>query len=430
VRQLSASYPKLSISKGREWQIAHGHPWLFSGGISQAPTVEPGSLVDLIDVDGKFVARGYYNPNCDIAVRVLTTDKDAEINAAFFERALQNALALRDQTIDRRNTNVFRLVNAEGDLLPGYIVDFYDGVLVVQSHTAGGDKLLPEFLQALQTVVQPKAIVLRNDANVRRRERLEIEPARLVHGTLEGELLVKENSLNFAVDPLHGQKTGFFTDQRDKRMSLKKYCRSLPAESLVANCFSYTGAFAVYARFANGALRTVNVDESDAALNQAQRNFAVNNLSPESQEFVSMDAFAWMESQVGAGRMFDVVIVDPPAFAKSNKDKQKAFKAYKRMDKLALSILKPGGILVTCSCSGSVSLNEFEDALKEAGQEADCAVQVLETFRHGPDHPVLAMTPESNYLKVLICRKIARQKNGAAPESTAPSPLKPDFLSD
>jgi 23S rRNA (cytosine1962-C5)-methyltransferase len=406
VREVSVSYPKVSIRKGREWQIAHGHPWLFSGGISQAPKADPGSLVDLLDVDGKFVARGYYNPNCDIAVRVLATDCTVEIDTTFFERAVKNAITLRDQAIDRTNTNVFRLVNAEGDLLPGFIVDYYDGVLVVQSHTAGGDKLLPLFLEALKTVIKPKAIVLRNDANVRRREGLEIEPALLVHGDLQGELLVKENGLDFVVDPLQGQKTGFFTDQRDKRVTLQKYCSNLPTESTLANCFSYTGSFSVYANAANRTLLTTNVDESEPALNQARRNFAVNNLDAQPHEFIHADAFAWMESQASAGRTFDIVIVDPPAFAKSHKDKQKAFKAYKRMDKLALSILKPGGILVTCSCSGSVSLNEFEEALKEAGQEANCSVQVLETFRHGADHPVLAMTPESTYLKVLFCRKM------------------------
>jgi 23S rRNA (cytosine1962-C5)-methyltransferase len=173
---------------------------------------------------------------------------------------------------------------------------------------------------------------------------------------------------------------------------------------VLANCFSYTGSFAVYARAANGGLATINVDESQAALDQAHRNFSINNLPAEQQEFVQGDAFAWMESQAGHHRQFDIVIVDPPAFAKTNKDKPKAMKAYKRMDKLAMAITKPGGLLITCSCSGSVSLAEFEEALKEAAQESDRQVQVLQTFKHGTDHPVLAVTPEANYLKVLFCR--------------------------
>ncbi|HEY9789072.1 MAG TPA: class I SAM-dependent rRNA methyltransferase [Candidatus Obscuribacterales bacterium] len=404
MRAVTAAYPKVSVRKGREWPIAHGHPWLFSGGISQAPKVTPGSLVDLVDVDGKFVARGYYNPGCDIAVRVLTTKDDVDIDQDFFQIAIAKAWQLRQQAIDITRTNVFRLINAEGDGLPGYIVDYYAGVAVLQCHTAGADTLLPLFLPALEQVIQPKAVIVRNDASVRRREGLELEPPKVVAGGFEGELLVSENGLHFAVDPLHGQKTGYFTDQRDKRLALQSLCQMLPAESVLANCFSYTGSFSVYTRAVNGGLRTINIDESQPALDQAHRNFSLNNLPAEQQEFVQADAFAWMESQIAHNRQFEVVVVDPPAFAKTNKDKPKALKAYKRMDKLAIAITKPDGLLVTCSCSGSVSLAEFEEALKEAAQESGRQVQVLQTFKHGADHPVLAITPEANYLKVLFCR--------------------------
>lgn len=406
MRTVSPSYPKVSIKKGREWQLAHGHPWLFSGAISQAPNVPPGSLVDLVDVDGKFVARGYYNPACDIAVRVLTGNKDTVIDSDFFRDKIAAALRLRTRVIDRLTTNAFRLINAEGDFLPGYIVDYYAGLLVVQSHTAGSDALLPSFLEALQSVVEPTAVVLRNDASVRKREGLQIEAAKIISGELpaSGELEVLENGLRFLVDPLQGQKTGFFADQRDKRVALQLLCRELPPGATMANCFSYTGSFGVYAKAINADMRVINVDESSAALAQARRNFALNNLKEEDEEFVEGDAFAWLESQHSRGRQFDIVIIDPPAFAKTQKDVEKALKAYRRLNKLASMVTKSGGILVSCSCSGSVSMSDFENTLKDATHDSSLSVQIINTFRHGPDHPVSVMLPEANYLKVLFCR--------------------------
>jgi 23S rRNA (cytosine1962-C5)-methyltransferase len=392
------------LTKGREWQLAHGHPWLFSGAISQAPNVTPGALVDVVDVNGKFIARGYYNPGCDIAVRVLSRNREEEIDRTFFEQRIKQAIALRDASIDRNATNVYRLINAEGDFLPGYIVDYYAGVLVVQSHTAGGDLLLDAFIEALDSALSPAAIIVRNDASVRKREGLQIEPAKVVRGQAPGELTVHENNLQFVVDPMKGQKTGFFTDQRDKRSALQRYALAAGAQATMANCFSYSGSFSVYAAAANRHIQTTNVDESPAALDQAYRNFAANQLNPEEHEFVATDAFKWLDEQQQAQAKYDFVIVDPPAFAKSHKDKARALKAYKRMDKLALAVTKSGGMLITCSCSGSVSLAEFEDALKEAAQESKRSVQIVQTFRHGADHPVSAVTPEANYLKVLFCR--------------------------
>lgn len=396
--------PKLSLRKGREWQVAHGHPWLFSGAISQAGTSEPGSLVDLVDVDGQFIARGYYNPQCDIAVRILSFDPSTDIDREFLKTRIELAYSLRKQSIDTTKTNVFRLINAEGDLLPGFIADYYDGVVVVQSHTAGSDKLMDSFIDALKEVVKPRAIIIRNDASVRKREGVAIEPPRTLFGDIDKELVVRENGLNFVVDPISGQKTGFFTDQRDKRLAIQRYAELLPPDSTLLNCFSYSAGFSIYAKSGNQSIKTINVDESRSALEMAKKNFAANDMDAANHEFFSEDAFAWMESRIAKGQEYQMVILDPPAFAKSAKDKSKATKAYKRMNKLGMALTQAQGILVTCSCSGSVSLTEFEEALKEAAQESGRAVQLLETFRHGADHPVMAVTPESNYLKVLFCR--------------------------
>ena len=397
--------PKISIKKGREWQLLRGHPWLFSGAISQAPgKAEAGSLVDLVDLNGNFVARGYYNANCDIAVRVLTHDPDEVIDSQFFAQRIESAKALRRQSIDQVSTNVYRLINSEGDFLPGYIVDFYDDVLVVQSHTAGSDSLLSVFLTALESVMKPKAVVLRNEAAARKREGLLQEPARVIQGQVPDELLVKENNWQFLIDPLQGQKTGFFSDQRDKRLALSRYAAGLPADSIIANCFCYSSGFSVAMASVNHTLRTVNIDESQKALLLSQRNIQENKLDASKHSFVCADAFKWLEAEAANQHQFDVVILDPPAFAKTHKEKTNALKGYSRLNQLGIQCVKSGGLLMTCSCSGSVSMEEFQDSVRQAASREGRALQLLEVFQNSCDHPMLISAPETGYLKVLLCR--------------------------
>lgn len=399
------TYPKISLKKGREYQILRGHPWLFSGGISQAPgKVQPGSLVDLVDTNGKFVARGYYNPATDIAVRVLTKDQQQTIDANFFRDRIKAAHDLRRTVIDTSHTDAFRLIHAEGDFLPGYVVDHYAGTLVVQSHTAGADNLLPQFIEALVDVVKPNAVVVRNDSSGRRREGLELAPPNVVHGEASDGIIVRENDIRFAVDVISGQKTGFFTDQREKRVALQKYVRTAGENASMINGFCYTGAFSVYATIRNRTLRTFNIDESMRALDQARKNFELNGLPTDAHEFLAADAFPWLEQQRSENKWHDIVILDPPAFAKSHKDKPRALKGYTRMARLGISITKPNGILVVCSCSGSVTLDEFTNCLRDAAADSHKQVQVLEVFQNGADHPVSIGAPEGNYLKVLFCR--------------------------
>ena len=398
-------YPKLSIKKGREWHILRGHPWLFSGGISQAPKkVEPGAIVTLLDCDGKFIANGYYNANCDIAVRILSRTANQPIDRTFMIERISAAWNLRKLAFNFEQTNIFRLINAEGDFLPGFIADYYGGVLVVQSHTAGADTLLELFLQALDEVVQPRAIVLRNDAAVRQREGLNVEAPRIIKGSLDGEIMVKENSLNFLVDPIRGQKTGFFTDQRDKRAALAAYTAHLPYGASLLNCFSYTCSFSVYAVARNLRLSTTNVDQSQPALDQGVKNFELNSLALDSHEFINADAFTFLEKQILLGTKYDAAVLDPPAFAKSHKDKPRALKAYSRMAALGIQIVKDGAILVLCSCSGAISLDEFVECVRQSAGASGRAVQLLDTFQQGADHPVNLLATEASYLKVVFCR--------------------------
>lgn len=399
------TYARISLKKGREWQIKRGHPWLFAGAISQLPkNLEAGAIADLLDTSGRFVARGYYNPATDIAVRVLSLQENELIDQNFIETRVQRAYALRQKYLDFSETNVFRLINAEGDGLPGFIVDYFDGVLVVQSHTAGADRLSDQLIDALKKVISPKAIVLRKDASVRKREGLSLSDPELVWGELGDDIVVRENNLLFKVNVLDGQKTGFFADQRDKRLSLSGYLKQLRPGARVLNCFCYTAAFSVYILAANKALTTINVDISESALIEAKENFKLNGIASDGHEFVKSDAFDWLKEAVQKKSKYDCVILDPPAFAKSQKDKLSAAKAYTRLFSLGMQLTEPQGLLVLCSCSGSVSLEEFQDCIRQASVQSGKTIQVLETFLHGLDHPVLIAQPEGQYLKVIFCR--------------------------
>lgn len=403
---MGSNNPVIKIKIGREWQLKRGHPWLFSGGIQQAPRgITPGSLVDLVDAAGSFVGRGYYNPQTDIAVRLLTR-QDEPVDGAFFKKRVQAAWDLRQQALDLTNTDVFRLIHAEGDFLPGVIADYYAGVIVLQSHTAGIDLLLEPLAAALEEVARPKAILLRTDVAVRSREGLSKNEPRLLMGEIPTDLEVRENGLRFKIDPWKGQKTGFFTDQRDKRQALYRYARSLPVGATMANLFSYTAGFSVYAASAQPGLKTINVDQSASALEQARQNFELNHIDPAAHIFETGDAFKWLEAERERGGQHDIVILDPPAFAKTHREKDKALPAYTRLNRLGLPLVKSGGLLITCSCSGSVLMAEFENAVREAAAQTGRALQVLEIFENGADHPWSLIAPESRYLKVLFCRVI------------------------
>ena len=390
--------------------MLRGHPWLFSGSISLAPHgAQPGDVIDLVDKDGRFVARGYFNPACDIAVRILTLSDQEQIDKAFLRNRVQAAIALRNNFINREETNVYRLINAEGDFLPGLIADVFDRTIVVQSHTAGADRLVSDLISVLKEEVKPEAIVLRNDASVRKREGLKLEPPQVVLGS---ELLneqspfvtVRENGLQFKVDPICGQKTGFFADQRDKRVLVKTVCGNLAPDAVLANCFCYSAAFSIYAVSANSKLRTINIDESTRALDLARESFTLNKLTTDNHEFIASDCFDWLEEQVKEKKQFQFIILDPPPFAKSHKDVKNALKAYTRLNRLALKCVAPGGYLLTCSCSGAIGLDDLEACLRTAAGEVERPVQMLEIFKHGADHPTNVAAPETQYLKALMCR--------------------------
>ena len=363
--------------------------------------VEDGGLVDVKSATGQFVARGYYNSHTDIAIRILTYNNDELIDSEFLAQRIRWALALRE-VFDPAITNTYRLINAEGDGLPGLIVDRYADILVVQIHTAGMEKLRPLLVEALMRETGVHGLLFRNDGQARRREGLEIESPLIGAGVVPTQIPVRENSVQFLVDPWQGQKTGLFLDQRDKREALRKYAR----RKRVLNCFSYTGGFSVYAALASKHTRVTSVDASASAIEVARTHFIINGLSPDQHEFLIADVFGFLEEALSRHELFDVVVLDPPAFAKTEHARSNALKAYRRLNMLGMQVLQPGGVLVTCSCSGTVKMDDLLGMVSLAAQRLQRSVQLLEIYTHGVDHPVNLVMPETTYLKAIFCRAL------------------------
>jgi len=397
---LSFLYPTASLKPHREESFLKGHLWIFSGALQQPPHwIEPGGLVDVKSATGQFVARGYYNPHTDIAIRILTHDIEEAIDGEFLQRRIRSALELR-QVFDPIQTNAYRLVHSEGDGLPGLVVDRFADILVAQIHTAGMERLLPLLIDALMSETRTRGLLLRNDSQSRRRESLEVEEPTVAAGEVPAQVAVRENGVQFLVDPWRGQKTGFFLDQRDKREAMRKYVRG----KRVLNCFSYTGGFSVYAALTSDETHVTSVDASASAIELARQHFSLNDLDLDKHEFLIADVFEYLEHAQREGEQFDVVILDPPAFAKTQGARTQAVKAYRRLNLLGMHVLRPGGILLTCSCSGVVGLDDFLGVLAQVTQRLHRPVQLLEVYTHSVDHPISLAMPETTYLKAVFCR--------------------------
>ncbi len=352
--------------------------WIFSGALQQPPHwIEPGGLVDVKSSTGLFVARGYYNPRTDIAIRILTRDIEQAIDEDFLRKRIRSAVDLR-RVFDPNRTNTYRLINSEGDGLPGLVVDRFAEILVAQIHTAGIERLRTQLIEALMVETDTRGLLLRNDSQSRRREGLELEEPQVVTGGVPMQVTVRENDVLFLVDPWQGQKTGFFLDQRDKRESLRK---------LTSN-----------------KTRVTSVDISEPAIELARQQFTLNGLDPNQQQFLVADVFDYLEQAQSAGEQFDLVVLDPPAFAKTQSARAQALRAYRRLNTLGMQVLRPGGILLTCSCSGVIGMDDLLGALSQSAQRLHRTVQLLETYTHGVDHPINIAMPETAYLKAVFCR--------------------------
>jgi 23S rRNA (cytosine1962-C5)-methyltransferase len=388
--------PTLALKSGRDRSLRKGHPWLFSGAIAKAdPSLKPGDLAMALASDGTPVGLGFYNRESDIAFRLVTRDATATVDRTFWELRLDAAVSLRDRILPPE-TDAYRLVNAEGDGFPGLVADRYADSIVVSFATAGIEKWRDVLLAILAERLRPSCIVERSEGRSREREGLEVRGG-VVYGEHVPEAVrIRENGLWFDVDVRHGQKTGFFLDQRPNRETVRR----LSGTGRVLNAFSYTAAFSVYAA-AGGASRVVSVDTSGAACEMGRRNLQLNAFREADHPVVEADVFSYLRS---SDAVFDMVVLDPPAFAKTRADVPHAARGYKDANLQAIKHLSPGGYIMTFSCSNHVDETLFGKIVLGAVQDAGRSAQVMHILGPGPDHPVLLGHPEGRYLKGLLLR--------------------------
>lgn len=390
-------HPKLYLNPHRDERLMSGHLWVFSNEIERTEgTLSPGGFIDVYSHRKKFLGRGFYNAHSLIAARLLSRS-DEPIDSKYFTRKLGEAAALRSQVYPDSET--YRLIFGESDGLPGLIIDRFQNCFVIQSHCLGMDVLMPQVLTAIKKQFHPAVIVLKNDSSLREMEGLKQEVT-VVHGALEGAAQISlpfaSKNLNISFDVMEGQKTGYFLDQRENKERLARFCKGRK----VLDCFSYVGGFGLYAAAA-GASETVCVDSSESAVGFAQKNFEANGLQA---EVLKADVFEAMESFQKENVRFDIIVLDPPAFAKSKKNYFGALRKYSQLNKLAISILNKGGILCTSSCSYHVSRADFLKMIGEAAAESGRIPKVIEMRGQAQDHPIHPAMPETEYLKCAIAR--------------------------
>jgi 23S rRNA (cytosine1962-C5)-methyltransferase len=393
--------PTLYLQPGKEKPVRNRHPWVFSGAVGRVEG-QPvaGDIVDVADARGAWLARGYFNARSQIVVRLLTWERDEPVDATFWRRRLATAAARRAALAADPATDAYRLVYAESDGVPGLIVDRYGEWLAAQFLTAGVEAQRPLLLALLAELAAPRGVMDRSDAVARRQEGL--PPC---EGLAWGQVpptgcAIREHGLRFPVDLLGGQKTGFYLDQRENRRLVGGQAHG----GRVLNAFSFTGAFGVHA-LAGGAAHVTNVDSSADALAGAEAALRLNGFDPDRQaEGIAGDVFQVLRAFRDAGQQFDLVILDPPKFARSRGDLDAAARGYKDINLLAFKLLPPGGLLATFSCSGLVTSDLFQKIVFGASADAGRDAHILARMSHAADHPLLLSFPEGEYLKGLLCR--------------------------
>lgn len=391
----AAAIPKIVLRRGRDLRARSGHPWVYKNEIGTVDRVpQPGDAVDFLDAKGELLGRGFLNPGAFLSGRILTR-KDEAIDRAFFERRIDAALTLRRQIYPRDAS--WRAISSEGDLLSGLIVDRYEGCLVVQSMSAGMERHLETILAILKDRLKPDAIVLRNDSRVRSEEGLELS-TRTVHGKVEPPLRVGVHGITFEVDPFKGFKTGLYLDQKENW----KFTRPFSEGKRVLDVFCYAGGFAVSAaRF--GAASVLGIDQSEEAVRQAARVANLNGVA-KACCFTSANAFDAMRDLVRRRETFDLVVLDPPSFTRHRAKLPEALRGYKQIHLSALKLLRPGGHLMTFSCSYHVGRDLLVQVVREAGADLGRSVVLEQHLGQARDHPVRLECPETEYLKGMIFR--------------------------
>ena len=389
----------VTLKKSADSFIKRKHPWIFSGAIEKAEgNSSNGQTVQIFTSNKTPIGFGSFSPSSQIRVRVWSFNPDEKIDSDFFRKKILAALELRKQIIDTSQTNMYRIVNAESDGLPGLIVDRYSDYLVCQFLSAGTEFNKEIIVEILDEVFSPVGIFERSDVEVRTKEGL--QPAKgLLKGTVPDDLIVvKENGFKFLVDIKLGHKTGFYLDQRDNRALVSKFSKG----KSILNCFSYTGGFSVYA-LASAAEKIIQIESSSSAIELSAKNFEINNLDSSLVENINGDVFEILRKFRDKRKTFDLIILDPPKFTESVSQIQKASRGYKDINLLALKLLNPGGILFTFSCSGHISSELFQKIVAGAALDSGREVKIIKRLTQSSDHSVSLNFPEGLYLKGLVC---------------------------
>lgn len=390
----------LQLKPNKEKSLIRRHPWIFSGALSKIPkNLTPGETVDLVTKDGSWYAKGAISPASQISVRVWTFDANETIDQTFFHSRIKQASQRRRQLLKGSSTTAFRLINAESDGLPGLTVDQYNDFLVMQCMSTGIEFWKNVIVEQLNHLIPNSGIFERSDSDVRTKENL--KPIKQVLSGQHPPSLVEitEENVKLLVDIENGHKTGFYLDQRENRKEILPYT----AEAEVLNCFSYTGGFSIHA-LKGGAKRVTNIDSSLPALELLQKNLEINGCDPSFDESIQGDVFQVIRHFVSQKRQFDLIVLDPPKFANSRNQLMKALKGYQDINRLAISLLKPGGVLFTFSCSGLLDPGLFQKIIADAALDAERNVQLVKKLGQAKDHPILLSFPEGSYLKGFICQ--------------------------
>ncbi len=384
---------QVTVTRKGENRLASGHPWIYSSDVADTRGAEPGEAVRVVNERGRFLGVAHFSSVSQIRLRLLARE-DRPIDRGFFLERLRAAIEFRRRAV--QDSDACRLVHAEADLLPALIVDQYAGHLSVQFLDQGMDRAAPLIAGCLRELLEPASILARNDVPVRRLEQLPPEPQPL-HGEPPARVEIRMNGLRLLVDPLHGQKTGVFLDQRENYLAAARWARGRGLD-----LFTCTGGFALHAARCCESIEAV--DTSAAALELAAENARLNAI--ENIQWREANSFDYLSGLVSARRQFDWIVLDPPAFAKSRANLDSALRAYREINFKALKLLAPGGVLVTCSCSHHLSEAALLELVASAALSAGRTLRVLERRTQASDHPILLTVPETHYLKCLILQAL------------------------
>lgn len=396
----SATLAQLTLLETREKSLKRLHPWIFSKAIKTvSDNLSSGQTVEVFSSKGEWLGYAAYSAHSQIRARIWSFKQDEIIDASFFQRRIARAWQLRTELFDLNQTTGVRVVAAESDGLPGVTIDKYDDILVCQLLSAGADAWRDAIVAALIALFPEHSIYERSDVDVRKKEGLKPVTGWLHLPRASGEVVIKEHGMSLLVDVMQGHKTGFYLDQRASRAAAKRYAKN----KTVLNCFSYTGTFGV-ATLQGGASSVTNVDLSELALNTALKNAELNQLELSKIDNVKFDVFKLLRQYREQGKQFDMVILDPPKFVDSKAQLMSACRGYKDINMVAMQIVKPGGLLLTFSCSGLMEDGLFQKIVADAAIDAKRDCLFIEKLSQDSDHPIASFYPEGSYLKGLVCK--------------------------